>query len=93
MHARREQPIEHALAELIKQRILDRHLAVAFQKMRAGDYTFLFELDDGRLQLRRKAGPVLTNPRLRPAITFLRDIHLLDDNGLTPAGRRLVGYA
>lgn len=93
MHARREQPIENALAELIKHRILDRHLAVAFQKMRAGDYTFLFELDDGRLQLRRKAGAVLTNPRLRPAITFLRDIHLLDDDGLTPAGKRLVGYA
>jgi hypothetical protein len=93
LHARRDTPIEELLSTFLKQRILDRHLAVAFQKLRAGDYTFLFELDEGRLQLRRKAIAVLTNPRLKPAIRFLGDIHLLDDSGLTPAGQRMVGYA
>lgn len=90
---RKDLPIEQMLAQFIKKRVLDRHLSVAFQKMRAGDYTFLFEMEEGRLRFRKKAGPVLTNPRLGPAIRFLRDIHLLDDNGITTAGMRVAGYA
>lgn len=90
LHARRDQPIEQTLAEFLKQRILDRHLTVAFQKLRAGDYTFLFEMDEGLLRFRQKSGAVFTNPRLAPAITFLHDIHLLDDNGITPAGERVL---
>lgn len=86
-------PIEQALAQLIRKRVLDRHLSVAFQKMRAGDYTFLFEVDEGRLRFRQKAGPVLTNPRLGPAIQFLHDIHLLKVDGITHAGLRVAGYA
>jgi len=93
MDARRDLPIEQALADLLKQRVLDRHLAVAFQKLRGGDYTFLFEVDEGRLRLRRKAGAVLTNPRLRSAIAFLHDIHLLDGDGLTAAGARILRTA
>lgn len=90
---RKELPIEQTLAQLIQKRVLDRHLSVAFQKMRAGDYTFLFEMDEGRLRFRKKAGPVLTNPRLGPAIRFLHDIHLLDNDGITNAGMRVAGYA
>jgi hypothetical protein len=54
------------------------------------DYTFLVETDDGRVRLRAKDGPVLTNPRLRTALTFLRDIHLVDENGLTKRGEHLA---
>lgn len=93
MDARRDLPIDQALTDLLKQRILDRHLAVAFQKLRGGDYTFLFEVDEGRLRLRKKSGAVLTNPRLQSAIAFLRDIHLLDGDGLTAAGARVLGAA
>jgi hypothetical protein len=93
LDARRHQPIERTLADLIKQRVLDRHLAVAFQKLRGGDYTFLFEMEESRLRRRRTTGAVLTNPRLKPAITFLRDIHLLDENGLTDAGARVLAGA
>lgn len=90
MDARRDLPIEQALTDFLKQRVLDRHLAVAFQKLRGGDYTFLFEVDEGRLRLRRKAGAVLTNPRLRSAIAFLHDTHLLNSDGLTAAGVRIL---
>lgn len=93
MDARRDLPIEQALADLLKQRILDRHLAVAFQKLPGGDYTFLFEVDEGRLRLRKKAGAVLTNPRLKSAIAFLHDIHLLNGDGLTAAGARVLRAA
>lgn len=93
MDTRRDLPIEQALTDLLKQRILDRHLAVAFQKLRGGDYTFLFEVDEGLLRLRKKAGAVFTNPRLRSAIAFLHDIHLLDGDGITAAGARVLKAA
>jgi hypothetical protein len=83
--------INAVVGELIRDRIIYRHLWVAMQKFRGGDYTFLMESDDGRLRLRRKDGPVLTNPRLARAIDFLTDIHLLDGNGLTAHGLRVLG--
>ena len=45
---------------------------------------FLIETDDGLVRLRDKDGPVYTNPRLPVRPSDLRDIHLLDDGGLTP---------
>ena len=86
---------ESLLARIVKQRVLDRHLWVAIQKFRgpAGDYTFLIEADDGRMRLRQKDGPVLTNPRLSSAIAFLQDTHLLGPDGPTPAGLRLIQEA
>ncbi|KVL96550.1 hypothetical protein WT02_15945 [Burkholderia stagnalis] len=80
-------PLSELLTRLVQCRIVERHLWVAIQKFRGqGDYTFLLECDDGRVRLRQGTGPVLTNPRLSSAITFLRDLHLLDDAGLTIAG-------
>lgn len=48
------------------------------------------ETEDGRLRLRSKDGPVLTNPRLGPALTFLRDIHLLSHDGPTRRGEQMA---
>lgn len=85
------EPLPLLLARIVRQRVLDRHLWVAIQKFRGpGDYTFLLESDDGRVRLRQKDGPVLTNPRLSSAVAFLEDIHLLSANGTTPAGLRLI---
>ena len=82
------------LARLIEERVIRRHLWVALRKFRyQGDYTFLIETDDGKVRLRAKDGPVYTNPRLSPAITFLSDIHLIDDDGLTALGRQRIGSA
>lgn len=79
------------IARLIEERIIRRHLWVGLRKFRAqGDYTFLIETDDGRVRRRAVDGPVFTNPRLGPALTFLRDVHLIDDNGLTARGQRLM---
>jgi hypothetical protein len=79
---------------IFKKRILQRHLWVAMRKLQyQRDYTFLVETHDGRLRLRAKDGPVPTNPRLRPALTFLRDLHLVDKSGLTKRGSRLAGAA
>lgn len=84
-----EDPFEQLLGRIIEERIVRRHLWVAFRKLRyQRDYTFLIEMDEGRLRLREKDGPVFTNPRLGPAITFLKDIHLIGDKGLNDQGAR-----
>ncbi len=86
--------LESLLARIVKHRVLERHRWVAIQKFRGpGDYTFLIESDDGRVRLRQKDGPVLTNPRLSTAIAFLEDIHLLSANGPTPSGLRFIQAA
>ncbi|MGY3396459.1 hypothetical protein ACVWW6_009050 [Bradyrhizobium sp. USDA 3311] len=85
-------PIADLLKLIFKKRILQRYLWVAMRKLQyQRDYTFLVETNDGRLRLRAKDGPVPTNPRLAPALTFLRDLHLVDKSGLTKRGSRLAG--
>lgn len=82
------------LGQIIEERVVRRHLWVALQKFRhQGDYTFLMEMDEGRFRLRGKDGPVYTNPRLGPTITFLKDIHLIDDTGLTKRGAEILSNA
>ncbi|BBK29677.1 hypothetical protein EDC65_5324 [Stella humosa] len=93
LEAHRGETFEALLARLLEERIVQRHLWVALQKLRAGDYTFLIERDEGKLRLRGKDGPVFTNPRLGPAITFLKDIHLIGDQGLTEYGAAAAGVA
>jgi hypothetical protein len=91
LRAHRELPFDQLLARLLEERVLRRHLWIALRKLRyQNDYTFLFEPDNGRIRLRAKDGPVFTNPRLGPALTFIRDVHLLDEAGLTPLGQRRI---
>lgn len=84
-------PFDEFLQKLIERRIINRHFWVALRKLRyQRDYTFLMESVDGRIRLRSKDGPVFTNPRLSPAISFLRDSHLLNDEGLTAQGKAIL---
>ena len=86
-----DEPLADLLVRMLRGRIVNRHIWVAMRKLQyQRDYTFLIEADDAGVRLRAKDGPVPTNPRLRPALTFLRDIHLVDGNGLTKRGRRLA---
>jgi hypothetical protein len=79
------------VARIMEERVMRRHLWVALRKFRhQGDYTFLIETDDGLVRLRDRDGPVFTNPRLGPAVRFLRDIHLIDDGGPTPRGAEVL---
>ena len=73
------------------QRIVLRHSWVAMQKLRRQrDYTFLFEVRDGRLICLNGYQPVATTPRLAPAIQFLEDVRLVASDGLTARGRELL---
>ena len=88
-----ELPFREILGKIIELKIVRRHLWVAARKFRSGDYTFLIESDEGRLRLREKDGPVFTNPRLGPAITFLKDVHLIGGQGLTDYGVEAITAA
>lgn len=89
-----DEDFRKTVGKLIEERIVRRHLWIALRKFRhQGDYTFLIEADDGKLRLREKDGPVYTNPRLGPAITFLKDIDLIRSEGLTERGREAAGLA
>lgn len=90
---RLDMPFAEILARLLEERVVQRHLWVALQKFRHGDYTFLIEKDEGKLRLREKDGPVFTNPRLGPVITFLKDIHVVGGQGLTDYGVSAAGLA
>ena len=86
-----DEDFRSTLESLLEERVVRRHLWVALRKLRhQGDHTFLIETDEGRLRLREKDGPVFTNPRLGPAITFLKDIYLLGENGLSDHGLEVV---
>ncbi|TIN77498.1 hypothetical protein [Mesorhizobium sp.] len=91
--ARREhQPVGELIASYVVERVIRRHSWVAMQKLRQQrDYTFLFEVRDGRLVRRSGYAPVPTTPRLSPAVQFLEDIGLVDEDGPTPRARALLG--
>ena len=82
---------ESTVQALLVRYVLERHLRVALRKLsQQGKRTFLFELENNRIIGRASAGPVWTNPRLRTAIRFLTDIHLLGPDGPTAQGVRLL---
>jgi len=94
LEPRTSMPIDQFIAELFERRVIRRHLWVAMRKLRhQGDYTFLIEVDDGRIRLCAKDGPVFTNPRLATSLTFLQDIHLINERGLTPHAKKLLANA
>ncbi len=91
LNARREERFTRMVARIIEERVIKRHIWVAHRKFRyQNDYTFLIEVDDGRVRPRAQSTPVLTNPRLGPAITFLQDLHLIDGRGVTAQGKALA---
>lgn len=88
-----DEPLAAMLRKLLRNRILERHLWVAFQKLNfQKDYTFLIESQEGRLRTRQLDGPVSTNPRLEPAIGFLQDLSLVDQEGLTSRGQAVLEH-
>lgn len=87
-----DHPVGELIASYVVERVVRRHSWVAMQKLRRQrDYTFLFEVQDGRLVRRRGYSAVPTTPRLGPAVQFLYDIGLIDEDGATDRGRAVLG--
>jgi hypothetical protein len=90
--ARENEPVSEVIAGYMTERVIRRHSWVAMQKLRRQrDYTFLFELRDGRFVRRKGYAPAPTTPRLGPSVQFLEDIGLIDAGGLTASGKTLLG--
>ncbi|MFA7587060.1 MAG: hypothetical protein WCY11_12860 [Novosphingobium sp.] len=88
IEARSELPAATAIAQILADRILRRHLWVASRKFRNQKaYTYLFEPDDGALRYRGQFRVAPSSPRLDQAVQFLRDVGFLDLEGVTEVGR------
>ena len=77
---RRDRPGQEVLAELVRQRVARRHLDVACRKLaRQNAYTFLFDVENGRIRARtrRPVGP--SGSRIGTAMRFLTDARILAD--------------
>lgn len=91
LESRRNQPAAALMASYLVERVLKRHAEVALRKLRyQRDYTFHFEAREGRLVRRLGHLPVLTSPRLGSATQILRDLGLLNDEGVSPEGVRFI---
>ncbi len=76
------------ISDLIRERILKRHLWVATRKFRNQKaYTFHMEPEEGQLRYRSRFQVSPSSPRIDQASRFLEDIGLLDKNGITSLGQ------
>ncbi|OIR00310.1 hypothetical protein GALL_175620 [mine drainage metagenome] len=82
------------IADLIRERVLKRHMWVASRKFRNQKaYTFHMEPEEGQLRYRSHFRVSPSSPRLDQALRFLRDINLIDENGITERGRAEMATA
>ncbi len=88
IEARSELSAATAIAQIVADRILRRHLWVASRKFRNQKaYTYLFEPDDGAVRYRDHFRVAPSSPRLDQAVQFLRDVRFLGADGVTEIGR------
>jgi hypothetical protein len=79
------------LSDLILQKVIDRHILVAFRKLRTtGTNTLKFNINDNYMTLREFSAPVWTTPRLRILFQFFIDLHLITKNGQVLSAAELV---
>ena len=82
------------IEDLIRERVIKRHLWVASRKFRnQRAYTFHIEPEDGLLRYRSDFRVAPSSPRIDQALRFLRDLSLIDEDGLTPEGRAEMAAA
>jgi hypothetical protein len=84
-----------AYADFLKDYVVGQHLQVAMRKLRyESQSTFKLTIEDGRFLWLENFDPTFTNPRLRQAFRFLRDLGLCSGKGaewkLSPRGRELL---
>lgn len=79
LEERRSESGREVLTELIRERVVRRHLRVASHKLgRQGNNTFLFDIDSGLLRARLKRPVSPSGPRLTTAVRFMRDAGLIE---------------
>ena len=80
--------VSRVVADLVRERVLKRHLWVASRKFRNKKaYTFRMEPEENQIRYRNHFRVSPSSPRLDQALRFLRDIGLIDEGGITERGR------
>lgn len=82
-------PLEKFVTRFLYVNIIQRHQLVAFRKMGSGyQSTQKFILEDGYIRLIGHYDPGFTGPRVGTLIGFMRDLHILDEEGnITETGQ------
>lgn len=84
----RSVPVGRVVSDLVRERVLKRHLWVASRKFRNQKaYTFHMEPEESQIRYRNHFRVSPSSPRLDQALRFLRDIGLIDEGGITELGR------
>lgn len=87
-------PADRVITDLIRERIIKRHLWVASRKFRKQSaYTFHMEPEEGVLRYRSHFGVSPSSPRIVQALRFLQDVSLINKQGTTPMGRAAMAAA
>lgn len=87
LHELQDRPAWDAVADFLKDRVLRRHSFVAARKLHGqSNNTFQMEYEAGRLIARQLGNVGAAGPRLATAISFLRQLGILNDDGLTHLG-------
>ena len=90
----RSVPARRVIADMVRERVVKRHLWVASRKFRNQKaYTFHMEPEEGQLRYRNHFRVSPSSPRLDQALRFLRDIGLIDEGGITQLGRAEMAAA
>ena len=74
--------IETYVKGFLLKNIIQRHQVVAYRKMGGGSQTTQkFLIEDGLIRQIGNFGPGFTGPRVGNLITFLKDLHLISEDG------------
>lgn len=87
-----DQPIDDFIPQFLLNKVIHRHILVAYRKMGSGSQsTEKFLLEDNKMRVIGNFDPAFTGPRLGNLLTFLNDLELLKlDGKLTTSGTRLL---
>jgi hypothetical protein len=87
-------PARDVVSQIMSDRVLKRHLWVASRKFRKQKaYTYHLEPEEGLLRYRSQFHVAPSSPRIEQALRFLKDISLIDENGVTSYGRAELAAA
>jgi len=80
------------IKKIIYQKIINRHLEVAYKKLAVEKIdTLKFAYDNNYILGLNKIDAAWNTPRLRSAINFIKDLSIIDDNGkITIYGNKII---
>ncbi len=87
LKSRKDESAQKVLRTFILEKVIRQHLWVATRKLHGqGNFTYVFEFEEGKLSVRSKGSTYSSGPRTATALRFLEEIGLIDKEGITANG-------